>query len=232
MQVRPEDVPIDRAFASVLAVVAEPGDNAAERLNAVAQKGPPSVVLEADDSRSVPFDDDVPDEALRLGAGVDRVQIQDLGAGELLTFGGPVETAHELIAPADGQHGDVPLDGLPERFGLDLYQVLCDQALLPVLCAAHEDEIVILGLERIAELEAIDLKGDASSLTAALETKDVAAVAVDVHELRKQVSQAERESLHSASEKAPRPAHRASRSRTSSIAVYVGITESVLPSGV
>src|SRR5207247_1563613 len=106
MQVRPEDVPIDRAFASVLAVVAE--------------------------------------------------------------------------------HGDVPLDGLPERFGLDLYQVLCDQALLPVLCAAHEDEIVILGLERIAELEAIDLKGDASSLTAALETKDVAAVAIDVHELRKQ----------------------------------------------
>ena len=91
MQVRPEDVPIDRAFAYVLAVVAEPGDNAAERLNAVAQKGPPSVVLEADDSRSVPFDDDVPDEALRLGAGVDRVQIQDLGAGELLTFGADLE---------------------------------------------------------------------------------------------------------------------------------------------
>src|SRR5439155_26167255 len=100
MQVRPEDVPIDRAFASVLAVVAEPGDNAAERLIAVAQEGPPSVVLEADDSRSVPFDDDVPDEALGLGAGVERVEIKDLGAGELLTLGGRVDTARERLAPA------------------------------------------------------------------------------------------------------------------------------------
>ena len=81
MKVSTENVAVDSAFTSVFAVVAEPGYNAAERLNPVAEEGAAAVVLEANDGRPVPFDDDVADEPLRLSARVDRVHVQNTSAG-------------------------------------------------------------------------------------------------------------------------------------------------------
>ena len=87
MKISAENVAIERAFAAVITVVAEPGDHAAERLNTVAQEGPPAVVLEADDGRPVPFDHYIADKAPRVCAGMDRMQVEYLGAGKLFTLG-------------------------------------------------------------------------------------------------------------------------------------------------
>src|SRR5439155_16697632 len=188
---RTEDVAIDRPFAADLTVIAEAGYHAAERLDAIAQECPPSVVLEADHRRPVPFDHDIAYEALCLSARMDRMQVEDARAAQLFAFSRPVKAAHQLIAATDRQDRDIALNGFLQRLAFDLHEVLCDQPLLRILRTASENEIVFLGLQLITELETFGFKTDTAGLTPALEAEDVAAVAVDVHELRKQVSDAQ-----------------------------------------
>ena len=76
------------------------------------------------------------------------------------------------------------------------------------------------------------LEPDAARLAPMPQAHDVAAVAVDVHQPRIQVRDAQRRCAHASSQNCAAPARFASSSRTSSIAVYVGTTYSVSPAGV
>lgn len=119
------------------------------------------------------------------------VQIEDGGAGEFDAGGLAVEAPEELVGAADGEQDDSVLDGVAEGGRLRREEVVGDGALLAVLCAAGEDEIVGGGVERVAEGELCEGEGDAARLGAVAEAHDVAAVAVDVHEARVEVGDAE-----------------------------------------
>jgi hypothetical protein len=192
VEVSSEDISADSALAAVLSVVAEAGDDASERLNALAQIGAPAVILEADERRPIPFDDDIADEALRLRARVSGVQIEDPSSWQLLTFGRAVEAAHKLVAAAHGEYRYVALHGFRERFTLHLHEVDSHPALFPVLRAAYENEIVVLWDKLVLDLQLADLEPDIALLATALQAEYVAAVAIDVHLLRVEMRDAER----------------------------------------
>src|SRR5437867_12504959 len=118
MEVGAEDVAINRSFAVVLAVVAEPCDHTAQRLDAIAQVRPAAVIFEADERLTTPLDDDVADEAPGVPARVGCPQIQDSAARQLFSRGGAVETTHQLVASADGKEHNVAFHGLLERLAL------------------------------------------------------------------------------------------------------------------
>ncbi len=147
------------------------------------------MVLEADEGAALPLRDDVADAAGDVLARVLGPGVEDAQAGQVVAGRRPVVAGEELVAAADGQGGHPLLDGLPERLALHVDEVGGDAPLLAVLAAAHEDEVVSLGVEPVAEVELVDLEVDAARLAAAAQADDVAAVAVEVHQLGVEVSQ-------------------------------------------
>ncbi len=78
-----------------------------------------------------------------------------------------------------------------ERVALGLDQVLGAQALVAVLAAAEVVEVVGVGVERLAEAAGGELEADPAPRAAALEHEQVAAVGVDVHQVRVQRADAQ-----------------------------------------
>jgi len=75
-------------------------------------------------------------------------------------------------------------DGRLERLLLDLDQVVVHESLLAVLAATEEEDIHVLHSVRRAAAEVNGARVQASPFGALQQREDVAAVAVDVHQVR------------------------------------------------
>jgi hypothetical protein len=89
--------------------------------------------------------------------------------------------AEQLVAAAHGKDGGARCDRRLQRLALRLHEVAGDQRLVAVLAAAHVEEVVRLGVDRLSRPGGRKLEADAAPLAAALEHRDVAAVGIDVH---------------------------------------------------
>src|SRR5207247_7662662 len=146
----------------------------------------PAVVLETDErARGQAFDarqhDHVADEALlpRL-----RGHIDESDAVETLAVRGLVVVAEELVAPAHGEDLRAAADRVLQRLLLELLEVVVDQGLLAVLPAAEEEDVDVVHADDRSALQLHDPGLQPSPLGAAEQGEDVAAVAVDVHQVR------------------------------------------------
>ena len=148
---------------------------------------------------------------------VEEAQALQLRAGRLA-----VELAEELVAAADGQRYHARLHGLAQRLALHRAQVFRDAPLLAVLRAADEDQVVRLRVQPFDQAQLRHLDVDTARSAAPRQAEDVAAIAVDVHQPRVEVGDAQpsRRRVHQRSSQNGRRLPRlASSSRTSSIAV-------------
>ena len=75
------------------------------------------------------------------------------------------------------------LGGGVQGVALDRGQVLRAQRLVAVLAAAEVEEVVGVGVDRVADVGSRQLEADPAPLAAALEEQQVAAVGVDVHQV-------------------------------------------------
>ena len=126
------------------------------------------------------LDDDVADEPLlaRLSAHVDHAD-----ARESLAIGGLVVAPQELIAAAHGEDDGAVFYSLFERWLLELEKVLVDERLLAVLTASEKEDVDLVHLLGRPAPELDEPGLEAAPFGALQEREDVAAVAVDVHEV-------------------------------------------------
>ena len=111
VEVGADRLPVDRALAAVVAVVAEAVADPRERPRARPEVRAAGVILEADhlaDALDLGVSEHVADTPRPAGAGGHRHRVEDSGARQLLALAGAVEVAEELEAAADGQHRRVP----------------------------------------------------------------------------------------------------------------------------
>ena len=179
-------------FGSVLGVVAVAPDHLPERLLTCCQVGSPAVILEAHDLAEVGFDDDVADAAVGSRAGVARLHREDADAREHGAVLGQVPLAEELEPAADGEGRHPSRDRTPEG-GTLRHEVVRDASLLAILPAADDEEVACPGVERVADVDVLDLEADLARLTAIAQRDRVAAIAVDVHHVRIQVRESQRQ---------------------------------------
>ena len=231
MDVRADGVAVDRALATVLAVVAGAAANAAERPDTDAEPRPPAMILEPDDrlrartGLRLPIDDDVADAAPDAVARMFRIEVEDARTRQLRARCFAIEAAEELVRAAHREQRHIGFDRLAHSGCLRGDQILGDGALLAILRAPGEDQIMRLRVESVAQPKLGQFEADAARLAATAQAHDVAAVAIDVHEPRVQMRDAkDGRGAHPSSQKRCLPPSRASNSRTSSIAVYVGTT--------
>jgi hypothetical protein len=71
-----------------------------------------------------------------------------------------------------------------QRVALRREQVLRAQALIAILTATEIEQIVLARVQRLAEAARRQLEADPAPRAAALEHKQVAAVGIDVHQVR------------------------------------------------
>ena len=122
----------------------------------------------------------------RLGVGEEDAEFEVLDeprAGQL----GPVEVvgvAEQLKAAADAEDHRAAGGRGVQGVALDRREVLGAERLVAVLAAAHVVEVVRVGVQRLAGLRPGELETDAAPLAAALQEEQVAAVGVDVHQVR------------------------------------------------
>src|SRR4029078_3960551 len=110
----------------------------------------------------IELDRDVADQARPLladGADVEQPHALDLLAVEAV--GAP----EQLIAAADAEHDRVARRRALERVALGGEQVLGAQALVAVLAAAEVEEVVGVGIERLAEPARLHAEADPAPLT-------------------------------------------------------------------
>src|SRR5579864_1643238 len=185
MQVRAEHAALHDTFVAVVAVVAVPHHDPAERLRLRSQEGAAAVVLETDERarlelRDLRFDDDVADESLLARFGPD---VDEADAREPLALGGLVVMAQQLVAAADGEHLRAVLHRLLQGRLLELEQVLVDERLLTVLAAAEEEGVDLVHVLDGPPAELEQFRFVVAPLRALEQREDVAAVAVDVHQV-------------------------------------------------
>src|SRR4051812_31513364 len=95
-----------------------------------------------------------------------------------------VLVAEELIAAADRQHHCVAFRGGVQGLLLRLDHVAGAERLIAILAATDVEEIVRVGVDALADRRARELEADAAPFAARPQQLHVAAVGVDVHELR------------------------------------------------
>ena len=98
----------------------------------------------------------------------------------------------QLIAAAHAEHDRAARGGRVQAVALVREQVLGAQALVAVLAAADVEEVGASGSSGSPRPLAGQLEADAAPLAAALEHEQVAAVGVDVHQVRVQRAHAQR----------------------------------------
>ena len=158
---------------------------------ALAESGAPAVILKTGQDTSFALlasrgagrelDRDVSDQARPVpaqGGDVEQPHALDLLAPE------GVVVAEQLKAAAHPEHDRAARRRRMQRGALGLDQVLGAQALVAVLAPAEVEEVVCAGIEALAQAARGELKADSSPCTATLEHEQVAAVGVDVHEVR------------------------------------------------
>jgi hypothetical protein len=169
------------ALEPARAIVAEAGDDAAERLRAGIEVGATGVVLEAGERPphvrlDLALDQDVSDHAGLTGDGLERKQAdaRQVGAVEVA-----VRTAHQLVAAADGEQRRSGRNRLAHAVRLG-DEVLRDERLLAVLSAADVEQVVLARTHLLADRHGPQLELVAAPRRAPREDCDVAAVGVDV----------------------------------------------------
>src|SRR5207249_1170495 len=120
---------------------------------------------------------------------VDRVHIEDANAGKLIAISVTVEVPSQLIPTTYRKHNEATLGGVLERLPLHGPKVVRDAALLAILSPADERHVIGGRVERCANVQIGYLELDAAGLAAAAQADDIASVAVDVHELRVEMSE-------------------------------------------
>ncbi|OLB99684.1 MAG: hypothetical protein AUI15_08455 [Actinobacteria bacterium 13_2_20CM_2_66_6] len=193
MQVRADNAALDAPFGAVAAVVARSDSNSAKRPRASSQKSASAVVFESDQGRRFEIfergvHDHVADESFLacLGAHVDEPD-----AGKSLAFCCLVVVPEQLVAAAHRQHHRAVGDGRLQRLLLDLDQVVIHESLLTVLAATEEEDIHVFHSVRRAAAQVDGARVQATPLGSLEQRQDVAAVAVDVHQVRVQPSDCE-----------------------------------------
>ena len=191
MEVRPQRVLRAGALGAVRRVVAEAADHAAEGRLTLRQVRAAAVVLEAHHLPGIRREHHVADAAVGERAGMAGLEVEDADAGDAAAFVVDVTVAEELEAAADGQHWHAVIDRLVKgrTFGLE---VVGNAALLAVLPPADVKEVERGGVEVVAHGDVDHFEVDAACGAAVAEGDDVAAVAVDVHDVWVEVGEAER----------------------------------------
>jgi hypothetical protein len=143
------------------------------------------VVFETDERCGHEVDDvgvdhHVADEAALAGFGGD---VDEADARESLALGCRVVMAEELVAAAHGQHDSAGGHRALQRRLLVLDQVFVDQRLLAVLSAAEEEHVDLVHMPGGAAPELDESGFEVSPLRTLEQRENVAAVAVDVHEV-------------------------------------------------
>ena len=167
------------------------------------------------------LDRDVADEP-RPVRRADRLEVDEAEAGDLacarlrdlpLTAGRRagiraqlVAVAEELEPPAHAEHDRAARRRLVQRLALGRDEVDRAQALVAILAAAEVEEVVRVGVDRLAQPRRRHPEADPAPRAAALEHEQVAAVGVDVHEVG--VQRADAQLSHGASPPSSRRAPR------------------------
>ena len=125
-------------------------------------------------------DNDVSDEAFLAGLGF---HINEADAGEALALGGLVVVAKELIAAADGEHRSACLHSTLERRLFVLEKVLVHKRLLAILATSEEEDVHVLHVLGGAASELQQLCVVIAPLRPLEQSEDVAAIAIDVHQV-------------------------------------------------
>src|SRR5919202_2452075 len=138
------DMAIDRAFGTILAVVAESLHDLSQRPDTGAEIGTAAVVLETDQAHAAilagrPVDDDVADQAPVAPDGVD---IQHANAGQLLAGMCQEIMSQQLVATADRQDHEAILDRGSQARSLPLDKILGNQRLAAILATSEERQII------------------------------------------------------------------------------------------
>src|SRR3989475_2504862 len=194
MQVGPVHVAADRSFVPIRTVVPKTGDHGPQGPRARPEPRTASVILKPDQSPSAKpraANDDVADQAPGLRAGMFRRQVEEPESNQLLTLGGSIVVAEELVAAADGQHDRAATRGIQEGLTLPLPEVSRRQMLLAVLPAAHEIEVMCTRDRRRAQPGLLDAHVDAPPLGPVHQGHEVPAISVQVKEVGAEVADSE-----------------------------------------
>src|SRR5439155_994119 len=216
-----------RALGLVFAVVAVSGDDRSERLRAGAEVRPPRVVLEPNERSVGRIHQQIAHEALPAGASGHVENAQPWYRGADLRH---VLVSEELIAAADREDRGAALDGLPQARAVLAHQIGADDVLPLILAAAEEPHVRPLRVGPLANGVGAHLDADAPPFRALGERDDVAAVAVDVHQVGIEVRDPQIHEGQSSQNGTVAPA-RARTARSACIAVYVASTTTSRPSG-
>ena len=202
MQVGADDGAAAHALKARAAVVAVALEDAAQRRLARAQRGAAAVVLEAgQDARAVEagqlhLDRDVADQPRAVDR-ADGLEVDQPDPGHALVAQ-LVVVAEQLDAAADAQDDRAAVGGGVQRVALGVDQILRAELLVAVLAAAEVEEVVRVGVDRVAEAGGGQLEADPAPRAAPLQHQHVAAVGVDVHQVGVERADAQRLVRHRA----------------------------------
>ena len=188
MQIRTDDRAL-RTTADPLVpgptVVSMTLEDAAERALGRSQARAAAVVLEAGEHprrlAQVDLDGDVADQARAVLA--DGLEVDEADARKPLTSEF-VRVAEQLVAAADGEDHLPGRRRVVQRAALDGGEVGGAQGLVAVLAAADVEEVVGVRVQFVAQAGAGELEAHPAPLAALAQEREVAAVGVDVHQVR------------------------------------------------
>lgn len=148
------------------------------------------MILEANDFAKVRLQDHVADASVGTRARVMRFEVKDADAGDNSALVVHVAVAEKLEATTDGEDGHIRFDSIADgRAFFD--KVISDPALFAVLAAADEQEVEFGRDERVTDGDFDHRAFDAAGAAAVPEGNNVAAVAVDVHNVGVEVRDAD-----------------------------------------
>src|SRR5438093_3917931 len=218
---------LHRAFGLVFAVVAVPHDHLAARRGSRAEVRSSGVILKPDELAARRIREEIADESLLSRA---RRDVEDSDTRDRGTGLRHVLVAEELVAAADREDRGAGLYGLAKSRTVLAREVGPHDVLALVLPSADKPDVGPVRVRPFGDRVGPHLHGDASPLRALSERDHVAAIAVDVHEVRIEVRDPEVHFGQSSQNGTVAPA-RASTARSACIAVYVASTTTSPPSG-
>src|ERR1700687_4121064 len=194
VKVGAEDASLDAAFGVVLTVVAKAHAHTSEGLGLGPEISAAAMVLEADEGRrlevgQVGIHDHVADEAPLAGLGA---HVDEADAREPLAIGGLVVVAEQLIAATNSEHARAVGHRAREWSLLVLEEVVVHERLLAILAAPEEEHVDLVHALGGSPPELDEARIVVAPFGALEQRKDVAPIAVDVHEVGVQPTDGER----------------------------------------
>ena len=186
-----------RSLMARVPVVAVAPHDASQRVGTRAQVRAPAVILKSRERSRIgsiiqgDLDRDVADQPWTRVA--DRVHVEQSHAFDLL-LADRIRVPEQLIPTAHAQD-ERPVRGrLVQCRALAQQQILGAQPLVAVLAATDVEDIVSGSVQWFAESAARQLEADPAPLTTAAQHQQVAAIGIDVHQVRVQRTHPQRAS--------------------------------------